>query len=128
MARRASSGVNSQAPLAGGAALALVLGGGYWFLNRTPSGFDAPEFDIVRDVDHQKSQAGNTNSVTGLLIDRQITPEGQLATLKIGKDHFLSIIIPSDLKGGNLNLQSEYIFKIEFNTDGVAVAKDVKPL
>lgn len=128
MARRASSGVNSQALLAGGAILAAVLGGGYWFLNRTPSGFDEPEFDIVRDVDHQKSQAGNTNSVTGLLIDRQITPNGQLATLKIGKDHFLSIIIPSDFKGGNLNLQSEYIFKIEFNTDGVAVAKDVKPL
>ena len=46
MARRASSGVNTGALIIGAIVFILILGGGYWFLNRKPSGFDAPELDI----------------------------------------------------------------------------------
>jgi hypothetical protein len=125
MARRASSGVNTQALLIGAAVLALVLGGGFWFINRQPTGFDAPLVDISRDIDNFKSLAGNENSVTGVLVDRQISSTGQIATLRIDGDHFLPIIIPDGFKGGNLNLQDQYTFLVKFNTDGVAVAQDV---
>ena len=40
----------------------------------------------------------------------------------------LSIIIPDGFKKGNLVLQTIYTFLIEFNTNGVAVAQDVKQL
>ena len=126
MARRASSGVNSQALLAGAAFLALVLGGGYWFINRTPNGFEAPPLDIARDIDHYRSLAGNENSITGILFRRPPTNSGQMATLKVGEDDYIFIIIPPDFKGGNLNLQDEYTFLVKFNTDGVPVALDVK--
>lgn len=126
MARRASSGVNTQALLIGAAILALVLGGGYWFINRAPADFDAPSVDLSRDIDNLKSLAGNQNSVTGILHDRQITSTGQMAILELENDQFLSIIIPQDFKGGNLNRQDKYTFLVEFNNDGVAVALDVK--
>ena len=128
MARRASSGVNSKALLTGAAVLALVLVGGFWFVNREPTGFDAPLVDISRDIDNFKSLAGNENSVTGVLVDRQISNTGQIATLKTKSDHFLPIIIPDGFKGGNLNLQDEYTFLVKFNTDGVAVALNVTQL
>ena len=126
MARRASSGVNTQALLIGGAILALVLGGGFWFLNRSPANFDAPPLDMARDIDNLKSLAGNKNSVTGILHEREITPAGQIATLKMEGPYYLAIKIPPDFKSGNLNLQDEYTFLVEFNNDGVAVALDVK--
>ena len=126
MARRASSGVNTQALLIGAAILALVLGSGYWFVNRAPADFDAPLVDLPRDIDNLKSLAGNQNSVTGILHDRRIVSIGQMATLKLENDLFLAIIIPADFKGGNLNLQDKYTFLVEFNRDGVPVALDLK--
>ena len=131
MARRASSGVNTQALLVGAAILILVLGGGYWFLNRKPSGFDAPPLDIEQAVENSRSLSGNKYQVTGKLTDRRIEPSGSLVTLQIGESpnvRFLPILVESDFSGGNLNLQDEYTFLIEFNTDGLAVALDVKQL
>ena len=128
MARRASSGVNPQALLIGAALIILVLGGGYWFINRSSAGFDAPPLDLTRDVDSLKSLAGNKNSVTGTLIDRRIIDEGQMAIVKAEGGHSLAIKIPDNFKGGNLNLQHEYTFLVEFNNDGIAVALDVNQL
>ncbi|MGC6466955.1 MAG: hypothetical protein ACON38_11540 [Akkermansiaceae bacterium] len=130
MARRASSGVNTQALIIGAVVILLVLGGGYWFLNRKPSGFDAPPLDIEQAVENSRSLSGNKYQVTGTLIDRRIET-ASLVTLKIGEESnpkFLSIKVPTDFAGGNLNLQDEYTFLIEFNTDGLAVALDVKQL
>ena len=131
MARRASSGVNTQALLVGAVVLILFLGGGYWFLNRKPSGFDAPPLDIEQDVENSRSLSGNVYQVTGKLDDRDIETTGSVISLKIGEKpnvRFLPILISADFKGGNLNLQDEYTFLIEFNTDGLAVALDVKQL
>jgi len=126
MARRASSGVNTQALLIGAAVLALVLGGGYWFINRAPAGFDAPLLDVPNEIDQFSSLAGNENVITGILHDRPTYANGQVVALKTEDDEFLVIIIPSDLKTGNLNLQDKYTFTVKFNTKGVAVAQDVK--
>jgi len=131
MARRASSGVSTQALLIGAVILLLVLGGGFWLLNRKPSGFDAPPLDIEQAVENSRSLSGNKYQVTGKLIDRRIETTGSVVTLQIGEStavRFLPILIPSDFSGGNLNLQDEYTFLIEFNTDGLAVALDVKQL
>lgn len=130
MARRASSGVNTQALLIGAVVLILVLGGGYWFLNRKPAGFDAPPLDIEQAMENSRSLSGNKYQVTGTLIDRRIETNS-LVTLQIGEDNnpnFLSIFVPEDFGGGNLNKHDEYTFLIEFNTDGLAVALDVKQL
>ena len=131
MARRASSGVNTQALIIGAVILLLVLGGGYWFLNRKPSGFDAPELDIEQALGNSRSLSGNRYQVTGKLIDRKIELNGQIVTIQLGEEtnpKFLPIMIPEDFQGGNLNQQAEYTFLIEFNTVGLAVAEDVKQL
>ena len=131
MARRASSGVNIQALLIGAVVLILALGGGYWFLTRKPTGFDAPKLDMVQALENSRSLAGNKYQITGTLIDRRIETTGSLVTLQIGEAasvKHLSILIRDDFEGGNLNLQDEYTFLIEFNTDGLAVARDVKQL
>ncbi len=125
MARRASSGINIKALLSGAVTLALLLGSAFWFINRDTSGFDAPPLDLARDIDNLKSLAGNENSISGILIDRQITNNGQIATLKIDPDQFISIIIPNGFKGRNLNLQNSYTFLVKFNTDGLPVALNV---
>ncbi|HAN82661.1 MAG: hypothetical protein L7U83_10050 [Akkermansiaceae bacterium] len=131
MARRASSGVNTGALIIGAIVFILVLGGGYWFLNRKPSGFDAPELDIEQALSNSRSLSGNRYQVTGKLIDRNIESNGQIITIQLGEEtnpKFLPIIIPEDFKNGNLNQQSQYTFLIQFNTVGLAVAEDVKQL
>ena len=131
MARRASSGVNVQALLIGALILVVVLGGGYWFLNRKPSGFDAPVLDATSFRINGRSLSGNQNQVTGVLIDRQIRASSQIITLEVEEDGnpvHVPIIIPEDFKAGNLNQKDTYTFLIEFNTDGVPVALDVTQL
>ena len=131
MARRASSGVNAQTLIIGAVVFILVLGGGYWFLNRKPSGFDAPPLSIEQALENSRSLSGNKYQVTGKLSDRRIETTGSVVTLQIGEStsvRFLPILVPADFSGGNLNLQDEYTFLIEFNTDGLAVALDVKQL
>jgi hypothetical protein len=131
MARRASSGVNTGALIIGAIVFILILGGGYWFLNREPSGFDAPELDIEQALSNSRSLSGNRYQVTGKLIDRNIESNGQIITIQLGEEtnpKFLPIMIPEDFKNGNLNQQARYTFLIQFNTVGLAVAEDVKQL
>jgi len=131
MPRRASSGVNLQAILIGIGIFALLLGGGYFVLNTKSSAFDAPELNIEEALANSRSLSGNRYQTTGKLIDRRIEPQGQLVVIQMGEQSntkHLPIIIPPDFKGGNLNLQADYTFLIEFNTKGVAVAMDVKQL
>ncbi|MBT6398888.1 MAG: hypothetical protein HOK04_03765 [Verrucomicrobia bacterium] len=131
MARRASSGVNTGALIIGAIVFILILGGGYWFLNREPSGFDAPELDIEQALSNSRSLSGNRYQVTGKLIDRNIESNGQIITIQLGEEtnpKFLPIMIPEGFKNGNLNQQAQYTFLIQFNTVGLAVAEDVKQL
>ena len=131
MARRASSGVNTGALIIGAIVFIIILGGGYWFLNRKPSGFDAPELDIEQALSNSRSLSGNRYQVTGKLIDRNIESNGQIITIQLGEEtnpKFLPIMIPEGLKNGNLNQQAQYTFLIQFNTVGLAVAEDVKQL
>jgi hypothetical protein len=128
MARRASSGVNTQALLIGALILIVVLGGGYWFINRKPPGFDAPVLDAISFRTNGRSLAGNKNQVTGVLIAREIRASSQIVTLEVEEDGnpvHVPIIIPEGFKAGNLNQKDTYTFLIEFNTDGVPVALDV---
>ena len=131
MARRASSGVNTQALLIGAIALILILGVGYWFVNRKPSGFDAPVLDAVSFRTNGRSLAGNKNQVTGVLIAREIRASSQIVTLEVEQDGdpvHVPIIIPEEFDTGNLNQKDTYTFLIEFNTDGVPVALNVTQL
>ena len=131
MARRASSGVNTGALIIGAIVFILILGGGYWFLNREPSGFDAPELDIEQALSNSRSLSGNRYQVTGKLIDRNIESNGQIITIQLGEEtnpKFLPIMIPEGFKNGNLNQQAQYTFLIQFNTGGLVVAEDVKQL
>jgi hypothetical protein len=131
MARRASSGVNTGALIIGAIVFILILGGGYWFLNREPSGFDAPELDIEQALSNSRSLSGNRYQVTGKLIDRNIESNGQIITIQLGEEtnpKFLPIMIPEGFKNGNLNQHARYTFLIQFNTVGLAVAEDVKQL
>ena len=131
MARRASSGINTGALIIGAIVFILILGGGYWFLNRKPSGFDAPELDIEQALSNSRSLSGNRYQVTGKLIDRNIESNGQIITIQLGEEtnpKFLPIMIPEGFKNGNLNQQAQYTVLIQFNTVGLAVAEDVKQL
>lgn len=128
MARRASSGVNTQALIIGIIAFLLILAGGYWFITKKPAGFDAPELNIASEIDSFQSLAGNENTVSGTLVARRITPQGQIAFVKDKSNDTISIIIPSDFEGRNLNLKNEYSFLIKFRNDGIAVALDIKQL
>jgi hypothetical protein len=113
MARRASSGVNTGALIIGAIVFILILGGGYWFLNREPSGFDAPELDIEQALSNSRSLSGNRYQVTGKLIDRNIESNGQIITIQLGEEtnpKFLPIMIPEGFKNGNLNQQAQIHF------------------
>ena len=128
MARRASSGVNLQAVLIGVGILALVLGAGYFILT---SGFDDPQLDIEQALANSRSLSGNRYQATGKLVERYIETNGQIVILEMGEKSnpkHLPILIPQEFKGGNLNLQADYTFRIEFDTKGIAVALDVKQL
>lgn len=131
MPRRASSGIQPQALVIGLAVLVILLGGGYFAFVRKSSGFDAPELKIEQALRNSRSLSGNRYQTTGKLVDRRIEPEGQVIFLQMGGESnlkHLPIIIPDNFSGGNLNLETNYTFLIEFNTDGVAVAFDVKQL
>ena len=130
MPRRASSGVNLQAVLIGIGVLALLLGGGYYVLNRKDT-FTAPDLDYVEFESNSRSLAGNKYKVSGTLIDRRIETAGQVVVVELGdksNPQPLPIIIPAGFKGGNLTKQSQYSFPIEFDVKGMAVAIDVKQL
>jgi len=130
MARRASSGINTQTLLLGLILISVLLGSGYWLLTRKPKGFDAPVLEIAQALENSRSLSGNKYQVTGKLIDRRIEV-ASLVTLQVGEGShpdFLSIKVPADFQGGNLNKHDHYTFLIEFNTDGLAVALDVKQL
>ena len=129
MARRASSGVNTQALIMGVVVLIVILGGAFWFLNRGSSNFDAPELDVDQALQNSRSLSGNRYQTTGKLIDRRIEANGQVVVLEYGDGisaKHLPIVVPTSFEGGNLNLQADYTFLIEFNTRGLAVAQDVK--
>ena len=131
MARRASSGVNLQAVLIGIGILAPVPGGGYFVLNQKSAGFDDPELVFEQFQANSKSLSGNLYQAKGKLTERFIETNGQIVVLEMGDkadSKPLPILIPEGFSGGNLNLQAEYVFRIEFNTQGVAVALDVKQL
>ncbi len=131
MARRASSGVNTQGLLIGALILLVLLGGAYWFLNRQPSAFDAKPVSVGHAQDNGRSLAGNKYSVTGILVDRKIKDEGQIVALKVdenGITKILPVMLGKDLKTGNLSLQEQYSFLIQFNNDGVAVALEMKQM
>lgn len=131
MARRASSGVNTQALIIGVVILILILGGGYWLLNRPSSGFDAPELDMEQAMGNSRSLSGNRYQVSGKLVDRRVESIGQVVTIHVGEQTDpkpLSIIIPNGFKGGNLTIQTDYTFLIEYNANGMPVADDVKQL
>jgi len=130
MARRASSGVNTQALLIGAIVLIIILGGGYWFIiNQKRSGI--PVLDAVSFRTNGRSLAGNKNQVTGVLIAREIRAKSQIVTLEVEQDGnpvHVPIIIPDGFTAGNLNQKDTYTFLIEFNTDGVPVALGVTQL
>jgi hypothetical protein len=131
MARRASSGVNTQGLLIGAVILIIVLGGGYWFVNRETSVFSDPILNVSHAQENGKSLSGNIVQVEGTLIDRRIEDSGQIVTLEVnhnGQARFLPIILEDDFTAGNLNLKQEYAFRIQFNKDGVAVALEMKQL
>ena len=131
MARRASSGVQTQTVVIGVVVLFLLLGGGYFVLGYKSSGFDAPELEIEEALRNSRSLSGNRYQVTGKLVDRRIEPNGEVVFLQMGEQSnlkHLPVIIPPDFQKSNLNLQADYNFLIEFNTQGVAVAFDVEQL
>ena len=131
MARRASSGVNTQGLLIGALILLIVLGGAYWFINRAPAGFDATPVNISHAQDNGRSLAGNSYSVTGTLIDRITKDEGQLVALKVEENGIMKILpvmLGKDFQSGNLSLQEQYSFLIQFNNEGVAVALEMKQM
>jgi hypothetical protein len=131
MPRRASSGIQPQALLIGLAVLVLLLGGGYFVFGRKSSGFDAPQLDIEQALRNSRSLSGNRYQTSGKLVERRIEPNGQVIFLEMGEQSnlkHLPIIVPEEFRAGNLNPESDYTFLIEFNTQGVAVALDVKQL
>jgi len=131
MARRASSGVNTQALLTGAVILILAIGGGYWFLTKKPEGFKAEAVNMDQYLRNQQASVGNEVQATGILEDRHNKGDAQMVILKIeenGSSSFLPILVPSELNKVNLNLQQEYSFLLRFNSDGLAVASDVKAL
>ncbi|MGC6426025.1 MAG: hypothetical protein ACON5H_03395 [Akkermansiaceae bacterium] len=131
MARRASSGVNTQGLLIGAVILIIVLGGGYWFLNQKPSAFDEPLVSVRDAQSNGRSLAGNTYQVIGKLVDRKIEDSGQIVALEVQENdsvRILPVMLGSDFQSGNLSLQQEYAFLVQFNNDGVAVAIEMKQL
>lgn len=131
MARRASSGVNTQGLLIGAVILIFALGGGYWFINKKPKAFDAPTLAVQDAQSNGKSLAGNKYQVSGKLVNRMIEDIGQIIALEVTENNsirVLPIMLGSDFQSGNLSMQQQYAFLVQFNNEGVAVALEMKPL
>lgn len=131
MARRASSGVNTQGLIIGAVILILALAGAYWFLNKKPSAFEEPMVSVRDAQENGRSLAGNTYQVIGKLVDRRIEDAGQIVALEVQENdsvRILPVMLGSDFQSGNLSLQQQYAFLVQFNNDGVAVALEMKQL
>lgn len=87
---------------------------------------------MTQAQENGRSLAGNQYSVSGTLIDRKIRSEvGQIVALKVEEDgmtKILPILLGKDFQSGNLSLQEQYSFLIQFNNVGVAVALEVKQM
>lgn len=131
MARRASSGVNTQGLIIGAVIFILALAGAYWFLNKKPSAFEEPMVSVRDAQENGRSLAGNTYQVIGKLVDRRIEDAGQIVALEVQENdsvRILPVMLGSDFQSGNLSLQQQYAFLVQFNNDGVAVALEMKQL
>lgn len=124
MARRASSRSNPLVTVGILALLVLILGGGFFFLNRKPGGFSDPSLPLDAFLNSANSLRGNTYSVTGTVNSIRPRGSGKFVHLRIeeGGTQHVFVIVPDDLGSINIEREQEYSFQVVIEDGGIPKA------
>lgn len=133
MARRASSGLNPVAIIAGAVVVVAAIFGGKVLMGGKSESFDGvPELNIEDLLENGNSLRRNIYVIRGEIDEKlQFSSRGQLVSVRVkgGRDdEFIGIEIPSKFDKMNIDTKQEYVFKVEFQQGGIAVATGIEKL
>jgi len=133
MARRAKTGLKAGQLFIGLVILAVVVGGGWIFLNHGGDPYaTTPTLDIAEYRDRAASLEGNTYKLTCTVqeqLDRS-EEKGRLLHVTVKKEDGsvgepVGILIPAELDDQNIQKGQDFVFVIEVRSRGILVATDV---
>lgn len=128
MARRASSKSSSGTTIAILAAVVLLLGVGYIFLNKKPAGFSAPPLPVDAFLTNANSLRGNTYSVEGRVHAIRPQDTGKFVHLRVengGTEQHVFVVVPNTLNTVNIEREQLYAFKVEIKKGGIPEALEL---
>jgi len=131
MARRASSKSSPLSTIGILAALILVLGGGFFLLNKKSSGFSDPPLPIDAFLNNANSLRGNVYSVEGQIHSIRPRDDGKFVHLRVdenGQDRHVFVVVPNELNKINLEREQSYAFKIEIKNGGIPMTRKLSRL
>jgi len=133
MARRASSGANPTAVIVGVVVLGAAFFGGRILLSKKSNTFDGvPKLNIEQLLENGNSLRNNRYVVEGEIDEKlQFSNRGQLVSVKVDGpygEEFIGIEIPAEFDSMNIETRHKYVFLVEFQHGGIAVASAVESL
>lgn len=131
MARRASSKSNTGTTIGILALVVVLLGVGYFFLNRKPSGFTDPPLPIRAFLSNANSLRGNTYSVEGQVHAIRPQDSGKFIHLRVADrraEEHIFVIVPNTLNSINIEREQTYSFRVEIKKGGIPEALELKRL
>lgn len=108
--------------LIGGLCAIALLAGGYFIITREPSS-SATELNAETYINSPESVRGSTFSVKAQVTKKLYYEEGVTQLVQvIYNNEPISIEIPADVSGPNINTQQEYTFIVKAKNDAWLVA------
>ena len=128
MARRASSKSSSGTTIGIIAIVALLLAGGYFLLNRKPSGFSEPALPVGAFLDNANSLRGNVYSIEGRVHAIRTQDSGKFIHLRVderGAEEHVFVVVPNTLNSVNIEREQAYAFRVEIKKSGIPEALEL---
>ena len=102
--------------------MAILLGGGYYLMNRKPTGFTAPPLPTAAFRDNANSLRGNIYSVEGRVHAIRSQDSGKFVHLRVderGSEQHIFVVVPNTLNTVNIEREQNYAFKVEIKKGGI---------
>ena len=128
MARRASSKSNSSTTIGILAAVVVILGVGYFIINKKPSGFSAPPLPVNAFRNNANSLRGNVYSVEGRVHSIRPQDSGKFVHLRVEEgstEQDIFVIVPNSTNSVNIEREQKYAFKVEIKKGGIPEALEL---
>lgn len=119
--------------IAGAVVVVAAIFGGKVLMGGKSESFDGvPELNIEDLLENGNSLRRNIYVIRGEIDEKlQFSSRGQLVSVRVkgGRDdEFIGIEIPSKFDKMNIDTKQEYVFKVEFQQGGIAVATGIEKL